>query len=56
MRISHLTPELRRLIIAAREVAYEDQHTGEMFRELDQALEPFSAAVPWRDEERSNVG
>lgn len=41
--------ELRRLIIAARIVAYEDQSL-EALKELDEAVEAFSEDVPWEDE------
>ena len=41
-----LTPEMVRLIIAARIVAFEDQ-SAEALRELDLASEAFAEAVPW---------
>lgn len=41
-----ITPEMRRLIIAARNVAYGDGS----FKELDEALEVFATAVPWEEE------
>lgn len=44
-----LTPEMRRLVIAARVVAFEDQG-AEALRELDQASEAFAEDVPWNDE------
>lgn len=44
-----LTPDVRRLIIAARVVAFEDQGR-EALKELDEASEAFADRVPWDDE------
>lgn len=44
-----LPADVRRLIIAARIVAFEDQSV-EALRELDQASEAFADRVPWDDE------
>lgn len=41
--------DLRRLVIAARIVAYEDQ-SPEALEELDKASEAFSELVPWDNE------
>jgi hypothetical protein len=49
MMATEVSPELRRLVIAARKVSYEDPD-AEDFRELDQACEAFASAVPWDDE------
>lgn len=40
---------LRRLVIAARKVAFEAA-TPDALRELDQASEAFAADVPWEDQ------
>jgi hypothetical protein len=51
-----ITPALRRLIIAARVVAYGglfdslDPEKRSAMRELEQASEAYAAAVPWEDE------
>ncbi len=42
-------PDVQRLVIAARIVAFEDQ-SAEALRELDQASEAFADRVPWEDE------
>jgi hypothetical protein len=44
-----VSAELRRLVIAARVVAYEDQ-SPEALEELDKASEAFAELVPWDDE------
>lgn len=44
-----LTPEMRRLVIAARVVAFESQEPDAL-RELDQASEAFAEDLPWDDE------
>jgi len=44
-----VSDELRRLVIAARVVAYEDQ-SAEALEELDKASEAFAELVPWEDE------
>jgi hypothetical protein len=44
-----VSAELRRLVIAARVVAYEDQ-SFEALEELDKASEAFAELVPWDDE------
>lgn len=46
---NELTPEMVRLIIAARIVAFGDP-TREEIRELGQASEAFADQVPWDDE------
>jgi hypothetical protein len=45
----HPLPDVVRLVIAARIVAYEDQRP-EALRELDLAVEAFAERVPWDDE------
>lgn len=45
-----VTKELRRLIIAARNVAYDGCAGPELLRELDKAVEEFAAVVSWQDE------
>jgi hypothetical protein len=47
-----LTPEVRRLVIAARVVAFENQGP-EALKELDDASEAFADQVPWDDEPES---
>jgi len=47
--MSDVRDKVRRLIIAAREVAYSDP-TPETIRELDKAAEAFASDVPWDDE------
>jgi hypothetical protein len=42
--------DVRRLVIAARMVAYEAPATHEALVELEQAAEAFAARVPWDDE------
>ena len=44
-----LTPEVVRLVIAARQV-FDLGYGDEEFHELDQALEAFSERVPYEDE------
>lgn len=44
-----LPPDVVRLVIAAREVAYEAP-TPENLRELDLAAEAFAERVPWENE------
>lgn len=44
-----LTPEVRRLVIAARIVAFENQG-AEALKELDEASEAFADQVTWDDE------
>jgi hypothetical protein len=46
---TEVTPEMRRLIIAARIVAFEDQGPASI-KELDEASEAFAELVPWDDE------
>jgi hypothetical protein len=48
-----LSPEMVRLIVAARIVAFERQDV-EAINELDYAVEAFSEAVPWDDEPVTN--
>ncbi len=46
----YLTPKMRRLVIAARRVAYDDDtDTDGAIAELDRAVEAFAADVPWED-------
>lgn len=45
-----LPPDVRRLVIAARKVAFEDQPSREALKELDGASEAFADRVPWEDE------
>lgn len=44
-----VAPEVSRLVIAARIVAYEDQ-SAEALEELDKASEAFAELVPWDNE------
>jgi hypothetical protein len=44
-----LPPDVVRLVIAARIVAFEDQGP-EAIKELDAASEAFADRVPWEDE------
>jgi len=44
--VDALPADVRRLVIAARIVAFEDQ-SAEAIRELDQATEAFADRVPW---------
>lgn len=44
--------DVRRLVIAARKVAFEDQ-SREALKELDKASEAFALRVPWDDEPRA---
>jgi len=46
---AEITPEMRRLIVAARVVSFTGQSRAAM-DELDQASEAFAEAVPWDDE------
>lgn len=48
-KAEELSPEVRRLVIAARIVGHEDQG-AEAMKELDQACEAFAARVRWDDE------
>lgn len=41
--------DVRRLVVAARKVAFEDQ-SREALKELDAASEAFADRVPWDDE------
>lgn len=45
----HLPDDVRRLVIAARIVAFESQD-DEAIKELDAASEAFAARIPWEDE------
>ena len=45
-----VTPRVRRLIIAAREVAFDEHPTKEALKELDRASSAFAEDVPWDDE------
>lgn len=47
-------PEVVRLVIAARVVAFERQDV-EALRELDQASEAFAELVPWENEPASRA-
>ncbi len=44
--------DVRRLVIAARVVAYEDQ-SKDALRELDLAAEAFASRVPWENDDES---
>lgn len=44
-----LSSDVRRLVIAARRVAFESQDRAAL-KELDNASEVFAARVPWEDE------
>lgn len=46
---SDLPDDVRRLVIAARDVAYSDP-VPETMRELDKAAEAFAERIPWDDE------
>jgi hypothetical protein len=48
-RTTSASPDLARLIIAARNVAFGDQG-AEAIRELDEASEAFADCLPWDDE------
>ena len=43
--------DVRRLVIAARRVAYATQPSPDALQELDRAAEAFAGRVPWEDEE-----
>jgi len=45
-----LPADVVRLVIAARNVAFEDQPSREALKELDEASEAFADRVPWEDE------
>lgn len=45
-----LNSNVRRLVIAARNVAFEDQPSREALKELDEASEAFAALIPWEDQ------
>ena len=47
-----LASDVRRLVIAARIVAFENQGP-EALRELDQASEAFASRVPWENEDEA---
>ncbi len=49
MEQSELSPEMRRLIVAARVVAFSDQGPSAI-KELDEASEAFADKVPWDNE------
>lgn len=42
--------DVRRLVIAARNIAFNDTLDGGALRELDEASEAFADRVPWEDE------
>lgn len=48
--IAPLAPDVVRLVVAARGVAFEDQPSREALKELDEASEAFADRVPWEDE------
>lgn len=48
LKTGRTAADLRRLIIAARVVAYLDD-SREAIKELDEAVEAFSEDVPWDD-------
>jgi hypothetical protein len=45
-----LPADVRRLVIAARQVAFDDARSRESLNELDGASEAFADRVPWDDE------
>lgn len=49
MPSSPVGDDLKRLVIAARKVAFEDQ-SATAIRDLDKASEPFAALLSWEDE------
>lgn len=49
---AELTPEMRRLIVAARVFVFTDQGP-EALRELDEASEAFANKVPWDEEPKT---
>lgn len=48
--MTELTNDMRRLIIAARNVAFSTTPSPEALKELDAASEAFADIVPWDDE------
>lgn len=50
---SGVPADVRRLVIAARNVAFDDGPSREALRELDQASEAFAERIPWDDEPES---
>lgn len=50
LAVTVLDDRTRRLVIAARVVAYTDAPDLEALDELDKAAEAFAAEVPWDDE------
>lgn len=48
-KMAKLPNDVRRLVIAARVVAFEDQGPAAI-KELDAASEAFADRVPWEDE------
>ncbi|WP_158611687.1 hypothetical protein [Teichococcus wenyumeiae] len=42
--------DVRRLVIAARNVAFGDPTDPEALKELDKASEAFADRLPWQDE------
>lgn len=49
-RETELPDDVRRLVIAVREVAYTDTPEPEAMRELDKAVEAFAERVGWDDQ------
>lgn len=49
-REAELPDDVRRLVIAVREVAYTDAPEPEALRELDRAVEAFAERVDWDDQ------
>lgn len=50
------TGDVIRLVIAARNVAYDERPSREALKELDQAAEAFADRVPWDGEPTSVEG
>jgi hypothetical protein len=48
--VESVPSDVRRLVIAARIVAFEDDTSPEAIKELDAASEAFADRVPWDDE------
>lgn len=46
---SRPSPELSRLVVAARMVCFEGDRSDDAFSELDAASEAFAESVPWDD-------
>jgi hypothetical protein len=49
-KVAPLPDDVVRLVVAARNVAFEDHPSREALKELDAASEAFASRVPWEDE------